>query len=362
MWEAPLYSCQGRTPLTMNRREHLARLASLGAVCVALPRHVLGASAPSDKGPERALTGWVADPRFDLPAFERLHPEQPRRVQAIQAALARDSALASRLERLTLPGEAAIDEAIARIHTPDHIDGIRSLYSRDINTLARAACGGALAAVEAVHARRIVNAFVATRPPGHHAANTGREEGFCFFNTVAVAARHAQRRLGYRRVLIVDWDYHHGDGTEALFYDDPSVFYFSTFDPEAYPRTGSAARTGAGAGTGYTANHPLRCGATDADVLAIYRDHLIPVADRFKPDLVLVSAGFDSRVDDLLGCFRFTDDGYRRMTAIVADIARRHCGGRLVSCLEGGYHIAGLASAAMAHTAALVEAAGAMQR
>ncbi len=347
--------------LTMNRREHLVCLATLSALTGAWPGRSLAAVPAADRGPSGALTGWVADPRFDLPAFELQHPEQPRRVQAIQAALARNAALASRLERLTLPGEAAIDEAIARVHTPAHVEGIRSRYSSDINTLARAACGGALAAVEAVHARRIVNAFVATRPPGHHAANTGREEGFCFFNTVAVAARHAQR-LGHARVLIVDWDYHHGDGTEGLFYEDPSVFYFSTFDPEAYPRTGSAARTGAGAGTGYTANHPLRCGATDDDVLVIYRDHLIPVADRFKPDLVLVSAGFDSRVDDLLGCFRFTDDGYRRMTAIVADIARRHCDGRLVSCLEGGYHIAGLASAAMAHTAALVEAAAAIRR
>lgn len=333
----------------------------LGALAGAWSGRSLAAPAPAAHGESGALTGWVADPRFDLPAFDTRHPEQPRRVQAIQAALAREPALASRVDRLTLPSEAPIDEAIARIHTPEHIEGIRSLYSSDINTLARAACGGAIAAVEAVHARRVVNAFVATRPPGHHAANTGREEGFCFFNTVAVAARHAQR-LGHARVLIVDWDYHHGDGTEALFYEDPSVFYFATFDAEAYPRTGSAARTGAGAGTGYTANHPLRCGATDEDVLAIYRDHLIPVADRFKPDIVLVSAGFDSRVDDLLGCFRLTDDGYRRMTRIVADIAQRHCDGRLVSCLEGGYHIAGLASAAMAHTAALVEAAAAMQR
>jgi acetoin utilization deacetylase AcuC-like enzyme len=346
----------------MNRRHHLARLASLGALSAAMPGYALGASAPAADGQQRALTGWVADPRFDLPAFGPRHPEQPRRVQAIQAALAREPVLASRVERLAMPSDAAIEEAIARIHTPAHVEGIRSRYDREINTLARAAVGGALASVEAVHARRIVNAFAAVRPPGHHAANTGREEGFGFFNTISVAARHVQRRLGYARVLIIDWDYHHGDGTEALFYDDPSVFYFSTFDPDAYPGTGSALRTGSGAGTGFTANHPLRCGATDEDVLAIYRDHLIPVADRFRPEFVLVSAGFDSRVDDLLGCFRFTDDGYRRMTGVVCDIARRHCAGRLVSCLEGGYNVAGLASAAMAHTAALVQAAAAMPR
>lgn len=338
----------------MNRRHHLA---SLGALAAALPRRAIGVGDYRN-----ARTGWVSDPRFYLPAFDARHPEQPRRVQAIQAALERDPALASQLLRLAPLGDAAIDEAIARVHTPDHIEGIRSRYSPDINRLARAAIGGALAAVEAVHARRAVNAFVAARPPGHHATNTGREEGFCFFNTVAVAARHVQRKLGHARVLIIDWDYHHGNGTEALFYDDPSVFYFSTFDPNAYPRTGFAARTGSGAGLGFTANHPLRCGATDDDVLAIYREHLVPVANRFKPDFVLVSAGFDSRVDDLLGCFAFTDDGYRRMTGLVADIARQHCAGRLVSCLEGGYNVAGLASAAMAHTAALVQAAVAMPR
>ncbi len=339
----------------MNRRDHLCQLAGLGAVA-ALPSRVIGADAS-----KRAVTGWVTDPRFDLPAFGPRHPEQPRRVQEIQAALARTPNLKSRLVPLTPLDDAAVDAAISRVHTREHVEGIRSRYDRDINTLARTAVGAALAAVEAVHARRIVNAFVATRPPGHHATNTGREEGFCFFNTVAVAARHVQK-LGYARVLIVDWDYHHGNGTEALFYDDSSVFYFDTFDANAYPRTGFAERTGAGAGIGFTANNPLACGATDDQVLAIYRDKLVPVADRFRPDFVLVSAGFDSRVDDLLGCFAFTDDAYRRMTGIVADIARRHCGARLVSCLEGGYNLPGLASAATVHTQALVEAAAASRR
>lgn len=333
----------------MNRREHLGCLAGLAALSA--PPHVCGADA------SRRRTGWVRDPRFDLAAFGPRHPEQPQRVQAIQAALARQPALESRLSALGPLDDAAVDAAIARVHTREHVEGIRSRYDRDINTLARTAVGAALAAVEAVHARRIVNGFVATRPPGHHAANTGREEGFCFFNTVAVAARHVQRQLGHARVLIVDWDYHHGNGTEALFYDDPSVFYFSTFDANAYPRTGLAERIGTGAGTGFTANHPLACGASDDDVLAIYATKLVPIAERFRPNFVLISAGFDSRVDDLLGCFRFSDDGYRRMTGIVTDIARRHCAGRVVSCLEGGYNLPGLASAAIAHTHALVDAA-----
>ena len=341
----------------MNRRRHIKQLASIGAAA-ALPLHAARAQAAD---PPRARTGWVADPRFDLVAFGPRHPEQPQRVQAIQAALARTPGLQPRLVNLEPRDDSTVETAIARVHTREHVEGIRSRYDRDINTLARAAVGAALAAVEAVHAKRIVNAFVATRPPGHHATNTGREEGFCFFNTVAVAARHAQRQLGHARVLIIDWDYHHGNGTEALFYDDPSVFYFSTFDADAYPRTGAPERTGTGAGTGFTSNHPLKCGATDDDVLAIYTTKLVAVADRFRPDFVLVSAGFDSRVDDLLGCFRFTDDGYRRMTGIVADIARRHCAGRLVSCLEGGYNVPGLASAAIAHTAALADAAAVLK-
>jgi acetoin utilization deacetylase AcuC-like enzyme len=337
----------------MTRRRHLGQLIGLGA-SAALPRAVRAADKP--------LTAWFADPRFDMPAFGPRHPEQPRRVQEIQALLQKTPALKARLLQIAALGEASIDTALARVHTPAHIEGIRSRYDADINTLARTAVGAALAAVEAVHTRRVRNAFVACRPPGHHARNTGREEGFCFFNQVAVAARHVQKELGHARVLIVDWDYHHGDGTEALFYDDPSVFYFSTHDAAAYPRTSDTSRTGAGAGLGFKSNNPLRCGEGDAEVLAIYRERLVAMAERFKPDFVLVSAGFDSREDDLLGCFRISDEGYRQMTGIVADIARRHCAGRLVSCLEGGYNVAGLASAAMAHTEALVEAAKALRR
>ncbi len=337
----------------MNRRLHLAKLMGLG-VSAALPQAAGGADKP--------LTGWFADPRFDMPAFGPRHPEQPRRVQEIQAALRRTPSMKARLLQMAPLGDASVDAALPRVHTPAHIEGIRSRYDADINAVARAAVGAVLAAVEAVHTRRVRNAFVACRPPGHHARNTGREEGFCFFNQVAVAARHVQKELGYARVLIVDWDYHHGNGTEALFYDDPSVFYFSTHDAAAYPQTGDALRTGAGAGLGFTSNHALRCGEGDAEVLAIYRERLVAMADRFKPDFILVSAGFDSREDDLLGCLRISDEGYRKMTGIVADIARRHCAGRLVSCLEGGYNIAGLASAAMAHTEALVEAAKTLRR
>jgi acetoin utilization deacetylase AcuC-like enzyme len=204
-----------------------------------------------------------------------------------------------------------------------------------------------------VAARRVRNAFVCSRPPGHHARNSGREEGFCFFNHVAIGARHAQRRHGWRRVLIADWDYHHGDGTESLFYDDPTVLVFSTHDVNAYPRTGFASRTGSGAGDGFNINVPLACGATDDDIAAAFERQLVPAASRFRPDIVLISAGFDSRAGDRLGCFAIGDDGFARLTRIVMKIADTHCAGRIVSVLEGGYQSAGLASAVLAHVDAL---------
>jgi acetoin utilization deacetylase AcuC-like enzyme len=355
--------CRRARSSAPNRRDALGGIVA--TTVAAMGCGGLAANARAAGGQERvALTGFVDDdPRFGAHAHGPKHPEQPARFAAIQRALEVQrnaqpaSDWVSRLLRLRPASTAIVDEALRRVHTSEHIASIDARYDTDTRSLARAAVGAALSAVDSVMQRRIVNAFVATRPPGHHARNTGREEGFCYFNNVAVAARHLQRAHGIERVLIVDWDYHHGDGTEHLFYEDPSVFYFSTFDPNAYPRTGDPARRGAGAGVGFTSNHPLRCGASDAEMLAVYRDHLEPIADRFKPQFVLVSCGFDSRKEDLLGCFDISDEGYRRMTRVVAGIAARHAQGRLVSLLEGGYNLAGLASAAMTHTETLVEQA-----
>lgn len=336
----------GSRRVLVTRRGLLAGAGGL----IMLPAAAFSATQPGkplDKTGESARTGCVRDARFDLVVFDSKHPEQPRRVQAIHAALNANGLLPN---LAMLEPIADVEPLLRLAHTERHIAGIRSTYDDDTNTVARAAVGSAVAAVAAVAARRVRNAFVPSRPPGHHASNTGKEEGFCFFNNIAIAARYAQRKLGYNRILIVDWDYHHGNGTESLFFDDHSVFYFSTFDPDAYPRAGDAARTR----NEYAINVPLRCGATDDDVLAVYRNKLVPIAERFKPDFVLVSAGFDSRVDDSLGCFKFTDSGYIQMTRIVAGIAARYCGGRLVSLLEGGYNVPGLASAASAHVAALL--------
>jgi acetoin utilization deacetylase AcuC-like enzyme len=297
-----------------------------------------------------AATGWVSDPAFRTPVFELTHPEQPRRVEVIESAM-QASPLAARLVKLG--PMADVDAALRLIHTESHIESIRQHHGARIDAVARTAVGATLAAIDAVAARRVRNAFVCSRPPGHHARNSGREEGFCFFNHVAIGARHAQRRHGWRRVLIVDWDYHHGDGTESFFYDDPTVLVFSTHDVDAYPRTGFASRTGSGAGDGFNINVPLACGATDDDIAAAFERQLVPAASRFRPDIVLISAGFDSRAGDRLGCFAIGDDGFARLTRIVMKIADTHCAGRIVSVLEGGYQGAGLATAVLAHVDAL---------
>jgi acetoin utilization deacetylase AcuC-like enzyme len=210
-----------------------------------------------------------------------------------------------------------------------------------------------LNAVDAVVPGSARNAFCAVRPPGHH-ATPNRGMGFCLFNNVAVAARHAQRKHGLERVLIVDWDVHHGNGTQDIFYSDPSVFFFSTHQWPLYPGTGRADETGEGAGLGTTMNYPFPAGAGRAEILGAVRNSLLPAAERFHPDLVLISAGFDSRIGDPLGRFTLTDGDFADLTRAAMEIADRYAGGRVVSVLEGGYSPEGLARAAAAHVETLL--------
>ena len=192
-------------------------------------------------------------------------------------------------------------------------------------------------------ASRAKNAFCVTRPPGHH-ATPDRGMGFCIFNNVAIAARYAQRRYGLQRVLIVDWDVHHGNGTQDIFYEDGSVFYFSTHQSPWYPWTGRKDETGRGKGLGATLNCPLVRGAGRREFWSAFQSQLAPAADRFKPELIVLSTGFDARHGDPLGGLELTDHDYRDLTGLVMEMARRHCGGRVVSVLEGGYNLVGLGS------------------
>jgi len=326
----------------MRRRQFLQGLTLLAAG--GLAGHVLA-------NRQAAATGLVYDDRYLDHSLGSTHPESPRRLTTLMQQF-RDEGLLGRLEAMTPAGDPGA--ALEAVHTREHIEAIARRYPVS-HEVALNAAGGMTTAVDAVMAGAIRNVFCASRPPGHHALNTGREEGFCFYNHIAIAARHLQRHHGLERILIVDWDYHHGNGTEAAFYDDPSVLFFSTHDVDAYPGTGHASRTGKGDGKGYNINVPLSCGATDAAIVDAFREQLLPAAHDFQPEFILISAGFDSRVSDLLGCFHVTDDGFRRLTRMMMELAGQHCDGRLVSLLEGGYNLKGNASAAAAHAGALLD-------
>ena len=296
----------------------------------------------------------------------RAHAERPERFDAVIDALRH----AGSLDRmLRLDPRSASEEELLLCHTPWYLrvarhdvetgrhylsTGDTEIDGRSWDAAVRAA-GGALNAVDAVAGGRARNAFCVVRPPGHH-AGANRGMGFCVLNNVALAARYAQRHHGLERVLIVDWDVHHGNGTQDIFYCDPSVFFFSTHQWPLYPGTGRADETGGGPGRGTTMNFPFPAGSGRQQILGAVEDSLMPAADRFRPDMVLISAGFDSRAGDTLGGFTLTDGDFTDLTLRVMEIAGRHSGGRVVSILEGGYNLPGLASAAAAHVDALMSA------
>ncbi len=215
------------------------------------------------------------------------------------------------------------------------------------------AVGAVTRAIDEVLAGSLDAAFCAVRPPGHHAL-ADRAMGFCLFNNVALGARYAQRRHQLSRVLIVDWDVHHGNGTQAIFYDDPSVLYFSTHQYPFYPGTGSRAETGHGAGKGWTLNVPLPSGAGDRELIDAFTTELLPRSREFKPELILISAGFDAHRDDPLAGLAVTGSGYAELTRIVRTIADSCCEGRIVSVLEGGYDLRALGASVEAHLRVLI--------
>jgi acetoin utilization deacetylase AcuC-like enzyme len=310
-------------------------------------------------------TGLVIDPAFRLHDTGPGHPESPRRLEAIETELQRRGLL----QRCRLiPARPAVDRELCRCHTARYLQTVRrevAYGARELSTgdttvgehsedAARLAAGGTLAAVDAVLAGRIDNGFALVRPPGHH-AEPDRGMGFCIFNNVALAARHAQAVHGLERVLIVDWDLHHGNGTQAIFWSDPSVLYVSTHEWGNYPGSGAAEERGEGAGLGFTINCPLPAYSDGAAVLGAL-EKALEAAARFRPQLVLVSAGFDGHRGDPLGHFLLEDADYTALTELCLAIAGEHADGRLVSVLEGGYGLKGLAGGAAAHVEALLAA------
>lgn len=311
------------------------------------------------------MPALLLDDTFKAHATAPGHPESPARIDAIRDAF-QAAGLIRSVTRLATR-EATLDE-LARADDSAYIeavlseiaDGASELAGGDVSVcaasghVARLAAGGAIAAVDAVCRGTSRTAFCATRPPGHH-ATPDRAMGFCIFNNVAVAARHAQAVHGVERVAILDWDVHHGNGTQDIFYADGSVLFASTHQSPWYPGTGGIDETGEGPGAGLTLNRPVPSGAGRTEILGMFARDILPAVEAFRPDLILISAGFDSRVGDPLGSLTLTDQDFADLTTTVRETAEKVAGGRIVSLLEGGYALTGLASAATAHARTLLQ-------
>jgi acetoin utilization deacetylase AcuC-like enzyme len=305
------------------------------------------------------MTLLYRDPLFQRHETGR-HPENPERLRSIETRL-EATGLAARCTRETYQplGEAEV----MRLHDPGMVQRAHAaaehghayldsdtVVSAQSFRVALAAAGACASAVDAVLRGEDHTALCLVRPPGHH-ATPERSMGFCLFNNVALAARRAREEHGLTRILVVDWDVHHGNGTQDIYYEDPTVFFYSIhrYGHGFYPGTGARDETGSGRGLGYTFNEPVRYGTSVKEYHERFLSGLEKAADRIKPDLVLVSAGFDAHVADPIGSLDLEAEDFATLTRQVLDVARVHCGGRLVSCLEGGYNLAALAESVQAH-------------
>jgi acetoin utilization deacetylase AcuC-like enzyme len=309
------------------------------------------------------MTLLYSDPLF-LEHDTGAHPEQADRLRAVAARLER----AGLARRCTAGAYAPLtEEAVRQVHDAGQVAWVKQVAHHgggrlDPDTVvspasfdvALAAAGACVAGVEAVLTGADRTALCLVRPPGHHATPT-RSMGFCLFNNVALAGHHAKAAHGLTRILVVDWDVHHGNGTQDIFYEDPEVMFFSIHRfGNFYPGTGDADETGLGRGRGYTLNVPVRYGIPRRDYHALFTGALGRAADKIRPELVLVSAGFDAHARDPVGSLGLEAEDFATLTRQVVEVARAHAGGRLVSCLEGGYDLDALAESVQAHLEVLL--------
>ncbi|MFQ5716653.1 MAG: histone deacetylase [Nitrospinales bacterium] len=302
-------------------------------------------------------TGFIYHPLY-LEHRTEPHPENPGRLEAILGKV-ENSDICGDLIHLQ-PRKAAKEE-IAFIHDPGYVEQVRQRclegnssmdpetpVSQNSYEAALLSAGAGLAAVDTVLEGTCDNVFCAVRPPGHHAERQ-RSMGFCLFNNVAITAKYAQIQKGLNRILIFDWDVHHGNGTQNAFYSDPSIYYVSAHQFPFYPGTGDADETGKGDGLGTTLNFPLRAFSSDDAYLSLVENKLIPEIFRFKPELVIISAGFDAHRDDPLGQMEVTTECFGKMTKLIRGAAETICRGRLISMLEGGYDYEALSESVLIH-------------
>lgn len=328
---------------------------------------------------------FVSSPKFVEHQTGRHHPERPDRIRAIHRALRQAGMLESpdpfpdfSLKLGTLDGAGirlieqtatpADEKWLSAVHTRRHIEHIRRICELGGGVLDQGdspvgangfemgllSLGSALMACDVVMRGQADRAFSAARPPGHH-AEPEQPMGFCLFSNIAIAARYVQRQYGLKKIAIVDFDVHHGNGTQAAMEDDPSILFISLHQHPAtlYPGSGFESETGVGAGEGFTINLPLQPGSDDADYLRVIDSRVLPALDEFRPELLLLSAGFDGHQDDPLAQMNLSEDGFEQITRRLVGAANRHCGGKVVSLLEGGYHLRALGRSVVKHLVGL---------
>jgi acetoin utilization deacetylase AcuC-like enzyme len=307
-------------------------------------------------------TAVIYDPVY-LKHETGAHPERPERAAVIAREIERQEGL-QQLLRWIEPRAAGYED-ILRCHIEAHYETVLKACEVNLDALdpdtvispesfevSRFAAGGVMTAIDAVVAQQARNAFVIVRPPGHH-ATPEKAMGFCLFNNVAIGARYAQEKHNLERILIIDWDVHHGNGTQDIFYEDSSVYYLSLHQFPHYPGTGRSSETGEGGGRGYTLNVPLAAGTPSRDYLAVFDDAMKKILSKLHPDLIIISAGFDSHRQDPLGGLMLETEDFVWLTDKIKQIAAEYCQGRIVSVLEGGYNLKVLGSIAAAHVEAL---------